>query len=111
MHVETIVVGMSFYPNRGDFLLEKESRWEGENGHVSYRINNELTLKRESDNKYDEHAVAVLMDGEKIGHINKEDAEEVSEEMDRGIKVKVEAHPLLVMKKNIPAYIILRLYT
>jgi hypothetical protein len=44
----------------------------------------EAELRREPDNEHDPQAVAVLLDGKKIGYVAAEDAAEVSDALERG---------------------------
>lgn len=98
---ETIVVGMEHYNKQIKFSVDEESKWEGEeDGYVGYQLENEITLKREPDNKYDKHAVQVLMDEHLIGYIPKEDARIISEKMDRGIVVEVVERPFILIEDN-----------
>ena len=48
-----------------------------------------VELEREYDNPHDEHAVSVWMDGEKIGHLNGELAEDIAPLIDEGYDVKL----------------------
>jgi hypothetical protein len=97
---ETVVVGMKYHNKQLNFSIDKESKWEGEGDYVGYQIVNEITLRREPNNKYDKHAIQVLMDGNLIGYIPKEDAPMISKEMDKGIIVEIAENPFLVMEGN-----------
>jgi hypothetical protein len=98
---ETSVTGMKYHNKQLNFSVDEESKWESEEGdRVGYQLENEITLRREPDNKYDKYAVQVLMDGNLIGYIPKEDAREISKMMDKGIVVRVAERPFLLMEDN-----------
>ena len=55
------------------------------NNNEELEENTELVLKREPDNPYDANAVAVLtLDGQKLGHLAREIAQNVSRSMAAG---------------------------
>jgi len=93
------VVGMQHYHKQLKFSVDENFKWESEDGHrVGYRLENEITLRREPNNKYDKHAVQVLMDGNLIGYISKYTAPIISKEMDKGIIFEIDDPPFLVVE-------------
>ncbi len=94
---ETCVVGMQYHHKQLKFSVDENFRWVDEDDarRVGYRLENKITLRREPDNKYDKHAVQVLMDGELIGYIPKEDARIISKELDKGIIFEIADPPFL----------------
>jgi hypothetical protein len=95
--LETVVVGMQYHHKQLNFSIDENFKWEDEDGHrVGYRLENEFTLRREPNNKYDKHAVQVLMDGDLIGYIPKETARDISKEMDKGIIFEIADSPFLL---------------
>jgi hypothetical protein len=94
---EVAVVGMQYYHKQLKFSVDENFKWESEDDNrVGYRLENEITLRREPDNKYDKHAVQVLMDGNLIGYISKQTAPIISKEMDKGIIFEIADPPFLV---------------
>jgi hypothetical protein len=107
---ETSVVGMQYHHNLLKFSVDENFKWESEDGHrVGYRLENEITLRREPNNKYDKHAVQVLMDGDLIGYIPKESARIISEKMDKGIIIEMDESPFLLTEDNQVTRLTLRL--
>lgn len=50
----------------------------------------ELTMKMDPENKFDDHAVAVFApDGRQIGHLPKQQAYQIFENMKRGVKYRM----------------------
>jgi rRNA maturation endonuclease Nob1 len=97
--LETDVVGMKYHHKQLKFSVDENFKWESEDDNrVGYRLENEITLRREPDNKYDKHAVQVLMDGNLIGYISKETARKISKEMDKGIIFEIADPPFLQME-------------
>ena len=110
-HFETIVVGMQYHNNQLKFSVDENFKWESEDGqYVGYRLENKITLRRDYDNEYDKYAVQVLMDGDLIGYIPKEDARIISKKMDKGIIVEMDESPFLLTEGNNVKRLTLRLY-
>lgn len=53
------------------------------------QLKDTLTLKRTPDNKYDSNAIAVLFNGEQIGHLKREDAAKLAPLMDEKYDVVI----------------------
>ena len=47
-----------------------------------------LTLRRQPSNPHDPNAIEVLLEGKRLGHISRQDAEILSRSMDSGIQIK-----------------------
>ena len=108
---ETVVVGMQYHNDQLKFSVDENFKWESEDGqYVGYRLENKITLRRDYDNEYDKYAVEVLMDGDLIGYIPKEDARIISKKMDRGIVVEMDESPFLLTEGNNVKRLTLRLY-
>lgn len=86
--VSVPVVGLTFYPSYPDTIL-----------HNYPDFPDQLPkLFREADNEFDENAVAVHVEGAKIGHLPREVAETVGPDMDNGVvwsvtSAMVKVHP------------------
>jgi hypothetical protein len=108
---ETVVVGMQYHHNQLKFSVDENFKWESEDGqYVGYRLENKITLRRDYDNEYDKYAVQVLMDGDLVGYIPKEDAKIISKKMDQGIIVEMDESPFLLTEGSNVKRLTLRLY-
>lgn len=77
--VSVPVVGLTFYPDYPDTILENYPDFP----------NKLPKLYREAENEYDSNAVAVHIEGAKIGHLPRNVAETVGPDMDQGVVWKV----------------------
>ncbi len=76
---DTAIVGVRFYQGAAELLSELSP----DGG----RIPGLLTLVREPDNNYDKNAIAVHLDGKKVGHIPAPQAKILAPMLDAGRKV------------------------
>lgn len=80
MHIATLV-GQRFYPAGKPLLADADS-------------STEVTLVREPENPFDPNAVAVHIEGTKVGHLARADAALIAPIMDAGNTVNPSFHPL-----------------
>lgn len=97
--LQTEVVGLKYFGKQLVLDVDTDDVWEkGE--FIGYKALNEFRLQREPTNKYDHNAVQVLMDGQTIGYIPKDDAREVAPLLDKGINIKICQFFIMFKKEN-----------
>jgi len=73
----TKIVGVSF-DNRQEHIMEISDS--------DLARNNQIELKREPENEYDENAILVLYEGKDLGYLNKDLAKKIAPKMDEGVE-------------------------
>jgi hypothetical protein len=77
----TSIVGSSFYKGAKQWLENLPS-------------GSPVTISRDTRNDYDENAIAVFVQGKKVGHIKRDDAALLAPIMDRGVEMLAHLHPI-----------------